>query len=255
MRDLVVIEYAGIRFRSTGYTVVQGDRTFGIVRDGLQGFDAPAARRGEDVPRPGVDGAFALPSFSSAAIRSISGVAVAGSAREVQRMRDDLFGAGADGGLHRLVYTVLGEPRWCMAQVWDQPVWSWDPRTPLVARFQIMLRSPRPGWSGNVEAFDVPAAGSVQVVQRGNTDSRPVFIRSGATPAGWWVECGGNRLTVNAAIPSGRTATVDSLTGRVRLDNGVELSGVAGREPVARAGVSTARASHATKIQVTDTYR
>lgn len=248
------VNFGGVDFYARGYRAVPGDSNLlGIVRNGLQGFDSAAARRGDDVAKPSQDGTFAFTSFASSAIRTIQGVALATSEYELLKLRDRLMGLASGGRFHRLTYTIDNRPRWALAQVWDTPTWEWDPWKGFRATFSITVRSPDPHWYTNPAPY--PTASTATLIPNyGNAEAWPEWSVPGARAAGWWVEAGGNRLTVDAAIPSGRRAIVDSRTGRVRLDNGLELNGVSGVEPVIPIGSGLARSSGPATLTLTETY-
>lgn len=230
------VEYGGIVFSGRGHLVEGDSAGYGIVRNGLSGFHSSAASTAEELSRPGGDGSFATASYLGGKVRGITGRAFARSESELIELETRLKAVRNGGAWQTLTFTRGNVVRRALAQVNGEVDWEHDPWVGNNARFLLSLRSADPWWLGEESDHSVSAGGSVTVVNRGTEPASPTAVVTGPIAAGWSIL----GFTVNRAVASSETVTVDSATGSVDSSTAGELmrvvSGFPRQIPV---GVST----------------
>lgn len=213
-----------MRIHWCGLTFVgdEGEATYSIEQDGLQGVLDGAGTRANTAPRPLADGDFSAPGFSTSVSGSISGLLQASSPymyeravmalKAIPRRSTSPLVVQSAGGVRRIYARRSGAVA-VKPLVYGQ-----------TARYMVEWFAPDPFWYGETNTF---SGSVVQVYHRGDDDAYPIIEVSG--PRGPYTIVGpnGERFDITQTLGASDKHSVDMSNARVSL-NGVLQVGVVG---------------------------
>jgi hypothetical protein len=260
MDDELVVTLGGLRMFGR-----PGLGLFGIVKDGLDGWDDGVAMRGEKQARPQAHGSMVLPNYQESRTVTITGIITATSARQQAGARDRITGLLSGGGLGRLEVQRSFGTRWADAQLENSSV---DPRRgSCKSDFQIQLWCPDARIFGDANGLDgggfpITMGQSVQVFHYGNAAATPLITVTGDFPNGYTLTGpDGKAYVVTAALAAGTTHTIDMTHGLLRTNQYYFTGGVGDADvwtiPPGQQitmGLSATSGSGTAVIDVLDTY-
>lgn len=228
-----------------------------IVKDaGLSGVEDLPDGDSTVLARMHAHGIFDLPVFRRARLVSISGWAFAPSAFELARMRDQLVGLGADGGLVEFAFEDDGGTRMLSGRVnsCKMPQHGRD-HTVRWAPFSLSIECRDPRMYGEARSF---SGSSVSVFQYGNFPAAAVVEVPGPVAAPYTISGpDGRKFTVTQSLASAQKHSIDFRTGRVSRGGAVQLGVVSRGEVWAippGKQVPMSITSGSMTVKVTDTY-
>lgn len=239
-----------------GLTFSDGNPSWLLERDGLQGWFDGAPVRGEDAPRPARHGSFAIPATRGGRIVSLNVAAACASPEEAEDARDTIAGVLAGGEFGDFAVTSnAGRTTSASVRLNSKPLISWTPWSNTV-RAQLEFWSPDPlryGTASTLETgfpalvggleFDLftdgstdtgflefgamSSTGRVVASNQGTAPVSPQFAITGPVPPFQIVEVeSGRRLVFSRPVNAGDSLVIDAATGVVVLNGGdVDFSG------------------------------
>ncbi|OIU88664.1 hypothetical protein [Microbacterium sp. AR7-10] len=228
---LLQVRSGGLRIKQSpeGKTRIKG---LYVARDGFDGWDDGATMRSDTVSRPQAHGDFDMPGFLSGRLVAMEGWAIAHTRTELENLRDQFIGHGADGGkfdvsIERNDRTLRAEARIAAG---TRPSFK-DDGTGKRARWSVSWWRPDPRkYQTNKSPDGSPfgPASSLQVFQRGNFPALPVFTITGASAGGYTINGpAGRRIVVTRPLVAGAPHRFEMSTGRLYVGGTRVLGGVA----------------------------
>lgn len=150
--DKIVATIKGVTFRS--WKLTGAAQNFMLDDTAITGwFDGAGARR-ESTQRPISHGDFADPATLAARVISITGVAVASTRAELQKMRDDFIGLLSDGEYTTLTVETGADVRTATVGIEGTP--SWIHQHDTIATFKLDMFAPDPRIYGVERRLSLP---------------------------------------------------------------------------------------------------